>query len=76
MLNMPELFFRKTFVETGACFESAFNNKNCPGWTVTALEDLCLLAEKRIEYWNKRTKEWRYELLGWRLTNNENQENA
>lgn len=67
-LLLPELWFARAHIPTEQIFKDSFNEKNCPGWNTTAIQDLHAVALRRIAELNtKMPGEWEYAILGWEL---------
>ena len=68
MNKLPELWFRKTHLETGSSFEDVISNKNCPSWDKTPFCQLNEKAQARIDELNtKMPCVYHYEIIGWRV---------
>lgn len=76
-LRLPELWFTRTHIVTGVFFKERFTDRNCEGWSKTPLEDLHIRAAHRIAILNtKMPDQWVYELTGWELNEEKNDEST
>lgn len=67
-MNNPELWFKRTHVESGRVFEDLITRFNCPSRDVTPFGQLNTRAQSRIAELNtKMPGVWLYELIGWRI---------
>jgi len=67
-MNRPQLWFKKTNLETGLVFEDKIFCKNLPLWDETPFGHLHIKAQNRMDELNtKMPGAWKYELIGWRI---------
>jgi hypothetical protein len=67
-MNRPQLWFKKTNLETGLVFEDKISCKNLPLWDETPFGHLHIKAQNRMDELNtKMPGVWKYELIEWRI---------